>query len=227
MTLKDFFHLSEADFTLRLSQMTDTELLKDDIHNVRTTHSGSLGAVLGAVQAPVTAGVSLVGSAIGLRRRNVARRRLEMIHAELERRGLPLHQQTKRDFFIPLAIAGVTMGIGGTAVEAALGAMPVQSVVDAGIDAGTTAASMVVGEAAGKVVVETGGEHVLDWSLPGKGRRKVWREKMLTSRSSSRLNEMDRLKVQGEAELPLSAPASPGVRLGEPPAVPPRPVVGS
>ncbi|KAK0876744.1 hypothetical protein LTR87_009426 [Friedmanniomyces endolithicus] len=92
MTLKDFFHLSDEEFATRISTSTNEELLKDDIHNCRTAHSGTYGATLGVLEAPVTAGVSLVGSAIGLRRRNVAKRRLEMIHQELEKRGLPAHK---------------------------------------------------------------------------------------------------------------------------------------
>lgn len=89
MTLEDFFHLSEEEFADRISKLSDEELMKDDIHNCRAMHSGAYGAAIGALEAPVTAGMSLVGSAIGLRKRNVAKRRLEIIHAEVIKRGLP------------------------------------------------------------------------------------------------------------------------------------------
>ncbi|KAK4569484.1 hypothetical protein LTR86_003247 [Recurvomyces mirabilis] len=223
MTLKDFFHLSESDFADRISKLPDEELLKDDIHNVRTTHSGAIGATLGAVEAPATAGLSLIGSAIGLRRRNVAKRRSEMIHAELEKRGLPIHRQTKRDFLIPLAISVATMGIGGPAVEGLMGAIPVQSVLDAGIDAGTTAASMVVGEAAGKMVVEVGGENVADRSLPGTGRKGVWRRALGVSRSVEGFGGVVRERVKLDA-LATSAPGSPVYEMEVSPMLPPRPL---
>jgi len=113
MTLKDFFHLCEEEFVDRISKLSDEELMKDDIHNCRTIHSGAYGAVVGALEAPVTAGVSLVGTAIGVRRRHVAKRRLGMIRQEIERRGLPSHTQTKRDYLIPLGIASASMGLAG------------------------------------------------------------------------------------------------------------------
>ncbi|KAK3673083.1 hypothetical protein LTR78_006923 [Recurvomyces mirabilis] len=229
MTLKDFFHLSESDFADRISRLPDEKLLKDDIHNVRATHSGAIGATLGAIEAPATAGLSLVGSAIGLRRRKVAKRRLEMIHAELESRGLPSHRQTKRDFLIPLAISGATMGIGGPAVEGLMGAIPVQSVLDAGIDAGTTAASMVVGEVAGKLTAEVGGENVVDRSLPGTGRKGVWRRALGISRSIEGFGgavenggEGDRVE---SPVLAVSAPGSPVYEMEGPPMLPPRPLL--
>jgi hypothetical protein len=88
MTTKDFFHLSEAEFGELISQLTDKELVKDDVHKCRMIHSGIYGAAIDAAEALVTAGVSLIGSGIGLRRHNVAKRRLDLIRQELECRNL-------------------------------------------------------------------------------------------------------------------------------------------
>ncbi|EMD00877.1 hypothetical protein BAUCODRAFT_118605 [Baudoinia panamericana UAMH 10762] len=77
MTLKDFFHLSEEEFQERITKLSDEELMKDDIYDCRTIHGGLFGAAVGAIEAVPTAGLSLVGSAINLRRRSVAKRRLK------------------------------------------------------------------------------------------------------------------------------------------------------
>ncbi|KAK0838674.1 hypothetical protein LTR03_011852 [Friedmanniomyces endolithicus] len=221
MTLKDFFHLSDEEFANRISTSTNEELLKDDIHNCRTTHSGMYGATLGVLEAPVTAGVSLVGSAIGLRRRNVAKRRLQMIHQELEKRGLPAHKQTKRDFLIPLGIAGVSAGISGGVMDGVMHAIPVDSLVDAGLDLGVTAGAQVAQEAAGKLTVEVANEQILDRGLPGTGRSQVWREKLTMSRSATSLSSRLAAEV---AETALSAPSSPMLEVR--PLLPPRPLSG-
>ncbi|TKA78275.1 hypothetical protein B0A55_04738 [Friedmanniomyces simplex] len=224
MTLKDFFHLSEEEFAERITTLTDEELMKDDIHNCRATHSGAYGAAIGAIEAPVTAGVSLVGSAIGLRRRNVAKRRLEMIHHEIEKRGLPVHKQTKRDYLIPLGIAGVSAGISGGVMDGLLHAIPADSIVDAGLDLGATAGAQVAQEAAGKLTVETGSEQIMDRGLPGTGRRNVWREKLAMSRSASSLSSMLAPPNGGVPKLALSAPPSPLLDIRPP--LPPRPLSG-
>ncbi|KAK0272299.1 hypothetical protein LTR35_012882 [Friedmanniomyces endolithicus] len=223
MTLKDFFHLSDEEFATRISTSTNEELLKDDIHNCRAIHSGMYGATLGVLEAPATAGVSLVGSAIGLRRRNVAKRRLEMIHQELEKRGLPAHKQTKRDFLIPLGIAGVSAGISGGVMDGVMHAIPVDSLVDAGLDLGVTAGAQVAQEAAGKLTVEVANEQFLDRGLPGTGRSQVWREKLTMSRSATSLSST--LALPEVAETALSAPSSP--MLGFRPLLPPRPLSGA
>jgi len=155
MTLKDFFYLSEEEFVERLSKMSDEELMKDDMHNCRAMHSGAYGAYIGALQAVPTAGVSLVSSAIGLRRRHVAKRRLEMIHDEVTKRGLSIHQQTKRDRLIPLAISGISFGFSHLA-EGVMHAIPVEGLVDAGIDLGANVTAQVTQEVAGKLTVEAG-----------------------------------------------------------------------
>lgn len=114
MTFAEFFWLHDAKFAQKLSQATDQELMLDDKHNVRKRKGGKLSAWAGGLQAPMTLGISLVGSGIGMRNRSVAKRRLEMIHAELERRGLQAHAEDWKDAaFAALAVgAGTAVGMG-------------------------------------------------------------------------------------------------------------------
>lgn len=114
MTIGDFFWLDDAKFAQRLSQASDHELMLSDKHNVRKRKGGKLGAWVGAAQAPMTMGISLFGTGIGVRNRVVAKRRLEMIHAELERRGLHKHAEDWKDSaFAAIAVgAGTAVGMG-------------------------------------------------------------------------------------------------------------------
>ncbi|KAK3628360.1 hypothetical protein LTR56_018628 [Elasticomyces elasticus] len=193
MAIKDFFHLSEAEFADRISKLTDEELMKDDIHNCRTVHSGTYGAAIGAIEAPLTAGMSLMGTAIGIRRRHVAQRRLEMIHQELMKRGLPLHKQTKRDYLIPLGIAGLSAGISAGVMDGVMGAIPADSLADAAFDLSATTGQQVAQEATGKLAVEMG-----------------------TSEASAGL-------APPQMETPGSAVSAPPTPLDERPPLPPRP----
>lgn len=114
MTLADFFWLDDAKFAERLTHATTDELLMGDKHNVRKRKGGKLGAWVGTAQAPLTLGISLVGTGIGVRNRAVAKRRLDMIHAELARRGVRPHAEDWKDAaFAVLAVgAGTAVGMG-------------------------------------------------------------------------------------------------------------------
>lgn len=116
MTIAEFFWLDDAKFAQKLSQATNQELMLGDKHNVRKRKGGKLSAWVGGVQAPMTLGISLVGSGIAVRNRSVAKRRLEMIHAELQRRGLQKHAEDWKDSaFAALAVgAGTAVGMGFT-----------------------------------------------------------------------------------------------------------------
>ena len=184
MTFKDFFHLNDEEFKDRISNMSNEELMKQDIHNFRTVHSGGYGVIIGAVEAVPTIGVSLLGGAVGLRRRDVAKQRLKMIHEEVERRGWRAHKQTKRDYLIPLGIARVSMGIGDAAMGA-FGTIPVDSFARVAVDAQIAAGSQAAQEAVGKLGVEMTRDRVIDGTLPGTGRGRVWEEKMTTSHSAT------------------------------------------
>ncbi len=114
MVIADFFWLDDAKFAAALMNASDAELIFGDKHNVRKRKGGKLGAWVGAAQAPYTLGISFLGSGIAIRNRAVAKRRLDMIHAELLRRGLDKHAEVWKDAaFATLAVgAGSVIGIG-------------------------------------------------------------------------------------------------------------------
>ncbi|KAK5175905.1 uncharacterized protein LTR77_001045 [Saxophila tyrrhenica] len=113
MVLADFFWLDDAKFAEALRNASDAELMFDDKHNVRKRKGGKLGAWVGTVQAPLTLGISLVGTGIAARNRVVAKRRLTMIHEELGRRGLQKHAEDWFDAaFAMMAVgAGTVVGM--------------------------------------------------------------------------------------------------------------------
>lgn len=114
MGLADFFWLDDVEFAQRIRDLEDDELMFDDKHNVRKRKGGKLGAWVGTAQAPVTLGTSFIGVGIAAWNRAVAKRRLALIHAELIRRGLPLHAENwKDDAFATFAVgAGAAVGMG-------------------------------------------------------------------------------------------------------------------
>jgi hypothetical protein len=72
----------------------------------------SIGSGIGA--AAFTSGASLALTGYGARRMYVANKKLELIQAELLKRGIELHTLQKRDVLIPAAahLLGVVVGFG-------------------------------------------------------------------------------------------------------------------
>lgn len=126
MTFKEFLHLNEDAFRLKIRGMKDEELAEILTHNRRARHGGKYGMVSGAtlgVSAAIpTFGVSLIGVPLGARRHDVAKRRMVMVLEEYARRGLLPHDERKRDRGIPAAAtafgAALTFGVftGGEAM---------------------------------------------------------------------------------------------------------------
>ena len=187
MVLKDFFHLNDAELRHRLSHLTDDQLLRHDIHNCRTKHSGEYGAVLSILEAPVTQGISLIGTAIAIRRWHVAKKRLRMIHDETFRRGLVVHQQTLRDYLIPFAIsvacAGLSFGV-AQGVELLPSGNLVEALLGETVEAGVIIGAQAVEETGEDVAMEIATERLLGGGWLDKERRKVWADRLKRSRSS-------------------------------------------
>jgi len=129
-----------------------------------TLTGGKLGAWVGAIQAPMTLGISFIGTGIAARNRVVAKRRLEMIHAELRRRGLGKHAEDWKDSaFAALAVgAGTAVGMGfvpGAEVAA-------QGFAEAGaMNAAQYASGVATSQVAqnlGSVMTETATAHYTD-----------------------------------------------------------------
>jgi hypothetical protein len=96
-------------------------LCKQEIVKTRQEYSSwwSIGGGLGG--AVFTFGASLAVSAYGGRRLYVATKKLELIKAELTKRGISLHEFQKRDALIPAVAGLVGAGIGFGVDMVALG----------------------------------------------------------------------------------------------------------
>lgn len=151
MTFSEFFWLDDAKFAAALMNVSDQELIFGDKHNVRKRKGGKLGGWVGAAQAPLTMGISLAGSGIAIRNRAVAKRRLAMIHAELDRRGLAHHKEDWKDS----AFAAVAVGA-GTAIG--MGFVPGAEVAAQGFAevGATTTAEYVAGVATSETLQHVG-----------------------------------------------------------------------
>jgi hypothetical protein len=115
MGLNDTFDFDEYAYARAISdqdEYTTHRLKTQEVVKFRQhiSSSASIGGGIGL--APFTFGLSLLGTAYGARRLYIAKKKLEMIEAELKKREVALHTPTKRDFFIPFGISVATMGLG-------------------------------------------------------------------------------------------------------------------
>jgi len=141
MAVKDFLHLDEKEYALRISAYSNEQLQKQDVVKQRQCYAGMGSVAAGVGGAFFTGGTTLLASGYGCRRIHVAKRKVKLIHAELRSRGLSPHQQTKRDVLIPLAVCMVSTAI-GAGVDIGVGhlmAAPVCHAVSVPVPTGSTA----------------------------------------------------------------------------------------
>ncbi|CAD0083022.1 unnamed protein product [Aureobasidium vineae] len=112
MGLDDIVSFDAAAYIAKVRKMDHAELRKREICKTRQIYSSSWSIGAGVGVAFFTAGLSLVGSAYGLRKMSIAEQKLVIVQEELKSRELDLYKERKRDFFIPMAIGVVTAGIG-------------------------------------------------------------------------------------------------------------------
>jgi hypothetical protein len=115
MGFSDTFEFDEDEYASKISDEKEypTHILKtQEIVKCRQHISAGASIGGGVGLAPFTFGLSLVGTAYGARRLYIAKKKLELIQAELKRRSVVLHKPTKRDFLIPFGTSIVTLGLG-------------------------------------------------------------------------------------------------------------------
>lgn len=112
MGLHDTFDFSAPAYALKTAARTTPQLQTEEIRKLRQHFGASCSIGAGLGHSIHSAGLSLGASAFALRRLIVARQKLAIIRAELTRRGVPLHDPTKRDVGIPVGAALVGMGVG-------------------------------------------------------------------------------------------------------------------
>lgn len=112
MGLHDTFDFDEAAYRAKCAERPTIKLQEEEIRKLRQHFAASASMGIGLSHAVQTAGLTLGVSAFALRRYYVAKEKLAIIREELTKRGVPLHDMSKRDAFIPLGTAAVGLGVG-------------------------------------------------------------------------------------------------------------------
>jgi hypothetical protein len=112
MTWQDFFGCEWDEYAQRISTYTTQHLRTQEIVKTRQLMSASWTIGGGIGGAAFTMGGTLAVSVYGSRRYRVAHKKLELIQAELTRRGVVLHKLDCKDILIPVAAGLVGLGAG-------------------------------------------------------------------------------------------------------------------
>ena len=112
MGVQDFVRFDLDEYCAKVRAFEDEQLQKKEVVLIRTLYSSTAGVISGVVMAPGTGGASLVGSVAGGRMMHLVEQKLEVVRAELTRRGLPLHQKRTRDQVIPATTGGIAGAMG-------------------------------------------------------------------------------------------------------------------
>lgn len=112
MGLSDTFDFDELAYRSKCAERPTPKLQEEEIKKLRQHFAASASMAIGVAHSVQTAGLTLGVSAFGMRRYFVAKEKLAIIREELTKRGVPLHDMTKRDAAIPLGASAVGMGIG-------------------------------------------------------------------------------------------------------------------
>lgn len=112
MGLDDTFEFDETAYARKIQQWDLDHLRKQEIVKNRQKISSGASITTGLGFATFTMGLSLVGSAYGGRRHYVAQKKLELIQAELKKRGIQKHELTGKDLLIGVLPSVITMGLG-------------------------------------------------------------------------------------------------------------------
>ncbi|KAF3765215.1 hypothetical protein M406DRAFT_331524 [Cryphonectria parasitica EP155] len=112
MGLHDIFDFDEPAYRAKCAERSTPKLQEEEIRKLRQHFATSASIALGLSHAVQTAGLTVGVSAFGLRRYWIAKQKLAIIREELTRRGVALHDMTKRDAGIPLGASLAGMGLG-------------------------------------------------------------------------------------------------------------------
>lgn len=104
MDIQETFSFSDEDFAENAKHMTPDTLWGLERSTLQSKMLAGTGIGISSLLLLPTLGISTLGLAYSSRAVNIARRKLEIAQAELERRNLPAWHKTKRDYAIPLAL---------------------------------------------------------------------------------------------------------------------------
>jgi len=99
MHISEVFTFKESEYRERISHYETERLREREVVKTRQDIAAALTIGSGVASAVHTLGASLTLSGCGARRMYVANKKLELIQAELSKRGVELHKFQKRDFF--------------------------------------------------------------------------------------------------------------------------------
>lgn len=146
MGLHDTFDFDEAAYRAKCAERPTIKLQEEEIRKLRQHFAASASMGIGLSHAVQTAGLTLGVSAFALRRYYVAKEKLAIIREELTRRGVPLHDLSKRDAFIPLSTAAVGLGVGAGISHLVAGAITAPDVPMPGPHGGSLAMHYIQGD---------------------------------------------------------------------------------
>lgn len=146
MGLHDTFDFDEAAYRAKCAERPTIKLQEEEIRKLRQHFAASASMGIGLSHAVTTAGLTLGVSAFALRRYYVAKEKLAIIREELTRRGVPLHDMSKRDAFIPLGTAAVGLGVGAGISHLVGGAITAPDVPVPGPHGGSLAMHYIQGD---------------------------------------------------------------------------------
>ena len=122
MGLDDLLHFDAPSYAQKISTLSTPDLQVREREKIRQFLSGSCSAGLGLGTAAATGGISLGFTALAGRNMQIANGKLDIIQAELCKRGVPIHDKlTGEDKLVPIMGGVVGMAVGG-AVEGAFAA---------------------------------------------------------------------------------------------------------
>ncbi|THY27333.1 hypothetical protein D6D00_04970 [Aureobasidium pullulans] len=156
MGLRDSISFDSDAYRRKVMSMTPEELREREVKKCRQKVSSQVAMGAGIGLSVVTFGASaVVGGALGGRSWWVAKKKLEIVNAELESRNITLYDTKKRDVIIP-----VTVGALKVAVTCGLGkAHPAVTVGDYIVKAGKMGAKKAVGSLAYRYSSSETGEY--------------------------------------------------------------------
>ncbi|KAK0617595.1 beta subunit of N-acylethanolamine-hydrolyzing acid amidase-domain-containing protein [Immersiella caudata] len=111
MGLQDTLHFDREAYQRKLTARSTADLRKHEVIKTRQQVSAGTAMASGIGLAIFTLGKSLTVTAYGARRMYVADGKLELIKAELRRRGEELHTIRASDVFVPVGISVATLGV--------------------------------------------------------------------------------------------------------------------
>ncbi|KAI0825455.1 hypothetical protein BC629DRAFT_1586371 [Irpex lacteus] len=134
MGVNDLLHFDQYAYQRKISRpwYPDPDLYENIYKKRRQTVSSGFSIGAGVALAPVTAGGSLVSSAVGVRTLGIANQKLALLEAEWARRGyrrLPDH--FLRDRVLPMAVTGA-VSVATMGFDVGLGSAGANMVVQAG-----------------------------------------------------------------------------------------------